>query len=372
MAKLGAPEHQFGRRRDLEANRNELRHQEPATALRLSRIGHGIAPKPELLMSSLGTLQRYEMFGLVIEQVDEFLVALRGYPAPHHYLLEQLRSPKCVRVIVSTARRPETLQREELDAFEHVLPILYPDEKARVEILEARIRDVRREPSVRLEEIARNTEWWSGKDLDELVQSAVRKGALSQSKLLNELKVVNDRLTRDSRRNRMRELLKFTIEHCTDKATREDVKVKFSNILNEGEEPKKVPHVVVQVGSMFVQEQIMGDKIQTGDVYGGIVGAHVHHVNLTQTWNQIRSTVDLAELAGQLSSLRAELLKRAHHPEHYTEIGAISSAEIEAKTGNGSKMLEYLSKAGRWTFEVATKVGVTLAADVLKEALGIK
>lgn len=53
---------------------------------------------PNLVVSSLETLRRYEMFGFVIEQVEDFLVALRGYPGPHQYLVEQLRSPKCVKV----------------------------------------------------------------------------------------------------------------------------------------------------------------------------------------------------------------------------------------------------------------------------------
>src|SRR5215469_15061222 len=91
---------------------------------------------PDTLMSSLETLRRYEMFGLVIDQVEEFLVALRSFPGAHQYLLEQLRSPTCVRVIVGTARRPEELHQNELNAFPHVLPLLFPDEKARLEILE--------------------------------------------------------------------------------------------------------------------------------------------------------------------------------------------------------------------------------------------
>jgi hypothetical protein len=107
------------------------------------------------------------------------------------------------------------------------------------------------------------------------------------------------------------------------------------------------------------------------EFFEGRSGGHVHNVNLTETWNQIRYTVDLPEVASQLSSLRVELLKLAHDPEQYADIGAISSAEVEAKQGNGSKALEYLSKAGKWTFDVATEIGTTLAAEMLKKALGI-
>jgi hypothetical protein len=348
---------------------NEATPEQPHIDLKTSEL----LQDPNSVVSSLTKLQQFEMFGLTIEQVDDFLAALRGFPGPHRYLVEQLRSPKCVTVIVGTARRPEALRQEELDAFEHVLPLLFPDEQARVKILERHARDLRREPSVRLDEIGLHTEWWSGKELKDLVQSALRDGTLSQRELLKRMNLVNDHMRYDIRRTRMRELLKFTTDHCTDKKTKEEVMVRFSDILSQAEssEPSKVPHAIVQVNSMFVMENIMGDKVRTGDVYGGIVGGHFHKVNLTQTWNQIGGTVELAELAGQLSLLRAELLKRARDPEQYAEIGAISSAEIEAKKGDGPKSLEYLSKAGRWAFDVATTVGATLAAEVLKKTLGI-
>jgi len=136
-----------------------------------------------------------------------------------------------------------------------------------------------------------------------------------------------------------------------------------------------VPHVTLRIDSFTsyrIKEEIMGDKYETGDVYGGIVGGHVHDVNMTQTWNQLRANLDLAELGQQLSVLRAELLKDARDHEQFAPVGALASAELEAKEGNGPKALEYLSKAGKWALDVATKVGETVAAEALKRAHGIR
>src|SRR5438045_2008010 len=101
-----------------------------------------VLQNPDSLISSLEDVQRFEMFGMVIEQIEEFLNAMRQYPGPYQYLLDHLRSPKCVKVIVGTARRPEALRVEELDAFAHVWPFLYPDEEARLGMLELYTRNV--------------------------------------------------------------------------------------------------------------------------------------------------------------------------------------------------------------------------------------
>ena len=53
-------------------------------------------------------------------------------------------------------------------------------------------------------------------------------------------------------------------------------------------------------------------------------------------------------------------------------MGAVASAVVVAKHGQGSKALEYLSKTGKWVLDVATKIGTTVAAAAIKESLGIK
>ena len=56
---------------------------------------------------------------------------------------------------------------------------------------------------------------------------------------------------------------------------------------------------------------------------------------------------------------------------HFVEMGAIAAAEIEARKGNGERVLEALSRAGKWSLDVAGKIGVGVATAALKSALGL-
>jgi hypothetical protein len=113
----------------------------------------------------------------------------------------------------------------------------------------------------------------------------------------------------------------------------------------------------------------MGDKYNVGQ---GIAGRsiHAHDITFNQQWNEISHHVDLLTLAKELSLLRAELRKEATESEHDIAIGAIASAEKAAKEGNGAKALEALKDVGNWAIDVATKIGVSVAAEAIKKASG--
>jgi hypothetical protein len=119
-------------------------------------------------------------------------------------------------------------------------------------------------------------------------------------------------------------------------------------------------------------ELIMGDKYE---VHGqaGAVGPqpHVHDVTFAQIWDQGSQTIDLTKLAEELSTLRQAMLKESTRPEHYAEVGAVASAEIEAKNGHGPQVLQYLSKGGKWAIDIASKIGVEMAVAALKSASGL-
>jgi hypothetical protein len=120
------------------------------------------------------------------------------------------------------------------------------------------------------------------------------------------------------------------------------------------------------------QEVIMRDKYE---IHGqaGAVGphAHVHDVDFVQLWNEISPSIDISILAQQLTRLREAMRARAAGPEHDVAIGAVASAEIEAQKGNGQGVLEYLSRADKWALDLAREIGVQVAADTLKKALGV-
>jgi hypothetical protein len=82
--------------------------------------------------------------------------------------------------------------------------------------------------------------------------------------------------------------------------------------------------------------------------------------------------LDLTALATELAALRKALLDRAQSPEHYTAIGAIAAAETETKSGDASKVkraLSALGTAGLWALETSKEIGVSLAAELLKEQI---
>jgi hypothetical protein len=117
---------------------------------------------------------------------------------------------------------------------------------------------------------------------------------------------------------------------------------------------------------------IMGDQY---NVYGptGAVGpnAHVHDVTVNQVWNQLESRIDLAKLADELALLRKAMERDAVAPAEKLATGAVAAAEECARQKDGPKVIEYLKTAGKWTLSVAEKIGVELAKDALKGALGL-
>ena len=119
-------------------------------------------------------------------------------------------------------------------------------------------------------------------------------------------------------------------------------------------------------------EVVMGDKY-TVSGQAGAVGrqAHAHDMTFTQTWNQLERSVDLAVLAQELTKLREALGKEATTPEHRFAIGAVEAAEHSARQKDGPKTLEYLKTAGAWSLSIAEKLGIGVATEVLKVAIGV-
>ena len=120
-------------------------------------------------------------------------------------------------------------------------------------------------------------------------------------------------------------------------------------------------------GNIMVQLICMGDSYITQNA--GIVGSNASGNIVNQSVDQ--RILDLSELAKELGQLRIAMKRVAIDPQHDVVIGQIAMAEIEAKAGNESKVLEYLKSAGRWAFDQATKIGVSTASAALKHALQI-
>lgn len=120
------------------------------------------------------------------------------------------------------------------------------------------------------------------------------------------------------------------------------------------------------------------ERVEMGDQYNiqgqtGAVGpgAHAHDLNFNQLWNQYSSEIDVAKLADELYQVRQAMKKESETLEHDTAVGEIAAAETAAKDNDGPKALEHLKKAGKWAFSVAENIGTTIAAEVLKKAIGL-
>jgi hypothetical protein len=136
---------------------------------------------------------------------------------------------------------------------------------------------------------------------------------------------------------------------------------------------EKLLGAVVELGQQNCEkvEIVMGDKYVAKQVGAQGPNAQAHNMTFNQILLENGNAVDLPKLAGELERLRTELAPSAKTSEHFAEIGAIASAEMEAQKGNGEKAVEALSKTGKWSLGVAEKIGVGLATAVIKTSLGL-
>ena len=109
-------------------------------------------------------------------------------------------------------------------------------------------------------------------------------------------------------------------------------------------------------------DKIGGDKVGGDKVGGDKVGGN--KVN-----DSLAGALELKALADELEKLRAEMKNSATSAEQDVAVGAVAQAAIEAKKGDKSRALEFLSKAGEWALDVATKIGVSVAVEALKQSI---
>jgi hypothetical protein len=118
-------------------------------------------------------------------------------------------------------------------------------------------------------------------------------------------------------------------------------------------------------------------EINMGDVYkvgqAGAVGpnSHAEKINFNNLFESNQSQIDLQKLADELIKIQKRLDKMAEDPTQKEDKKNITKASEEAKKGNGSKALEYLSKVGMGVLDVAVKIGAPIATTAIKAALGI-
>ena len=105
----------------------------------------------------------------------------------------------------------------------------------------------------------------------------------------------------------------------------------------------------------------------------GVAGRHVHthDMNFQQVNAQQLGRIDMPTLAVQLGSLRTAMRQMVTEPEHHIAVGQISAAELAAQKGDMSSLERHLKSAGKWAFDVATKIGVSVASEAIKKSTGL-
>jgi hypothetical protein len=130
--------------------------------------------------------------------------------------------------------------------------------------------------------------------------------------------------------------------------------------------------------SISIQHQtlITGGNFSMDQYNAGQAGAmgpqsHAHNMDFKQVWLKMGTTTDIGELAADLRGLREALIREATSSDNAIEAGVVAQAEKEAASGNGAKVMEWLSKTGKWTLGVAEKIGVGIAVAAIKAAAGM-
>ncbi len=148
-------------------------------------------------------------------------------------LLEWLGDAKRQSIVVATTNVPEQLDEAfiRVGRFDYIIPILYPDYKARLEILKVHTQVIRKVPlaeDVDLAKIASKTEYWTGAELEELVLRACRFALQEDADVVEmrhfEKALQTFRINEAQRRQQAEKYIKLAEEYCNDAQFLEELK----------------------------------------------------------------------------------------------------------------------------------------------------
>ncbi len=91
--------------------------------------------------------------------------------------------------------------------------------------------------------------------------------------------------------------------------------------------------------------------------------------NIGQAFS-IEESGDWSALTQELEKLKDQLAEEAKTPVQEQAAADLGAAAEAARAGNRPKMIKYLKKAGVWALDTATKIGTSVAAEVIKKTLG--
>lgn len=116
------------------------------------------------------------------------------------------------------------------------------------------------------------------------------------------------------------------------------------------------------------------ENIRGSVVVSGKVGGNVSN-QVADSFNDATSQtdrIDLLALADELAQLRSAMREQSQQPGHDIATSEVARAEVAARGGDKPALFQHLRDAGEWALDIAKLVGVPVAIEALKAALGLK
>lgn len=166
---------------------------------------------------------------LFVDEIDRF--GQRGQIGEHEtsrrtfsILLEWLGDENRKTIVIGTTNRPQDLDEAfiRVGRFDYIIPMLLPDVKARLQILEVHTKVVRKVPlqNVDFNEIAKRTEMFTGAEIEELVLRSARNALKEKRDKITmndfEYALKTFRINIDARRKQLEDYLRLAERFCND------------------------------------------------------------------------------------------------------------------------------------------------------------
>jgi len=121
----------------------------------------------------------------------------------------------------------------------------------------------------------------------------------------------------------------------------------------------------------FIERNEMRDNYSAGQAGNMGPSAKIENMNFIQILRETIGETSLTDLANELETLRKVMLSDAKSQEQDVAVSAVAQAEEAAKKGDAKGVLGFLGQAGKWAFDVANKIGTTVAAKVIEKSMGL-
>lgn len=116
-------------------------------------------------------------------------------------------------------------------------------------------------------------------------------------------------------------------------------------------------------------ENIKGSVVVSGKVGGNVSNQVASSFNGSTGQDEL---LDLLALADELAKLRSAMREQSQQPGHDIATSEVARAEVAARAGDNPTLFQHLRNAGEWALDIAKLIGVPVAIEALKAALGIK